>query len=81
MSESIKWKKQGPFGSGMTLWESKTPKGDMSIHTFGRDEFTLSVSEIHQLPYFKSFEKAAAAAQVYVDFAPKKRGKKQDPAE
>lgn len=81
MSEAIKWKKQGPFGSGMTLWEAKTPKGDMTIHTFGREEFTLSVSEIDQLPYFKSFESASAAAQVYVDFVPKKKGKKKTSAE
>ena len=81
MSEAIKWKKSGPFGSGMTLWEAETPKGDMTIHTFGKDEFTLSFGTLHQLPYFKSFEKAADAAQGFVSFTPKKRSKKKDSAE
>lgn len=81
MSEAIKWKKSGPFGSGMTLWEAATPKGEMTIHTFGKDEFTLSYGALHQLPYFKSFEKASAAAQDYVSFVPKKRSKKKSEAE
>jgi len=77
MSEAIKWKKSGPWGSGMMLWEAATPKGDMTIHTFGKDEFTLSYGTLHQLPYFKSFEKAAAAAEDFVSFVPKKRSKKK----
>jgi hypothetical protein len=77
MSNTIKWKKSGPFGSGMTLWEAETQKGAMTVHTFGRDEFTLSYGTMHQLPYFKSFEKAAQAAQSFVDFVPKKRSKKE----
>ena len=76
MSSEIKWKKSGPFSSGMTLWEASTKKGEISIHTFGRDEFTLSYGTMHQLPYFKTFEKAAEAAQGFVDFVPKKPSKK-----
>ena len=81
MSNEIKWKKSGPFGSGMTLWTADTEKGEMSIHTFGRDEFTLSYGSTHQLPYFKSFDKAAACAQGFVDFVQKKRTKKKSSEE
>lgn len=81
MKEVIKWKKSGPFDSGMTLWESETKKGAMSIHTFGRNEFTLSLGLMNQLPYFKSFDSAAEAAEVYVNFDPPKRSRKKSTPE
>ena len=81
MSEAINWKKSGPFESGMTLWEAETQKGAVSIHTFGRNEFTLSLGSMNQLPYFKSFDSAAAAAEVYASFVPTKRSRKKSAAE
>jgi hypothetical protein len=81
MAETIKWKKSGPFGSGMTLWEASTSKGALTIHTFGRSEYTLTLTDRDQLPYFSSEAAAQKFAQEFVDFVPKKRAKKRKSAD